>query len=505
MKTYSKTASFPEQPPMKERLLRGISLFLLLGLLAWVGCTPKARLNQNGPLLSGGKTQVPTLDASRISILADSLAQVYLKAGEIPGISMAVAKEGEVVFSKGYGEANLELGMPACSHTVYKIRSVTKQFTAALVMRLVEAGKISLDDSITRFLPDYPTQGHHITIRNLLNHTSGISNQSSSLTLQTALNGGNKQWFKLDLSLEEMIDRFGKLPFNFKPGQQFQYNNLGYYLLGHIIQKITGMPYAAYLEQELLQPLELGETLFADDHRIILNRAAGYEFYGGKLMNAPYTSPQAGFAAGAIGSTVGDLVKWTHLLHSGKVVSKESLQQMTSPTVLSNGDTVGYGFGLYLAELGSHRKVYHGGTRPGFGAYLAHYPEAGVTIAILTNSGSGREKAAEMEKVLARSALNEKVLNLPLAQQDLEPYTGTYTFQSTPTKSRELRVFYENGQLKGQMTGGKPFRLLYQGQHVFIPEVNDTMRLIFSMENGRVDRLKIKEGPWEVTPATRKS
>jgi D-alanyl-D-alanine carboxypeptidase len=295
-----------------------------------------------------------------------------------------------------------------------------------------------------------------------------------------------------------MVERFGKEPFEAPPGTKFQYINLGYYLLSEIIERVTGVPYPEYVERELLRPLGLAHTLYADDHRVILNRAAGYEYYGGLLHNAPYVSPIAiGVGAGGLCSTVGDLVRWTHLPYGGKVVSAASLRLMAAPAVLARGDTVPYGFGLYQGRLGAHRKVYRGGTRPGFGAYLARYPSDSLTIVVLTNAGGGREKAEEIEKSLAQTAFGLAKPAAPpvvaLSAPEFVRYEGTYTLQAG-ARTLDLRVFSDGGQLMGQASGQAAWRLRYQGNHEFLVGEGNDIRLGFAVAQGRAESVTLYQG-----------
>ncbi len=413
-------------------------------------------------------------------------------------MSVAVAKDGKTVFTRGYGLADVEMGVAASPETAYQIASVTKQFTAAAIMRLVEAGKVSLDDPITRFLPDYPVQGHHVTVRHLLNHTSGIKSY-------TELGKEAQRQLRLEPSSEEMVALFGKQPFVFKPGEKFRYNNSGYYLLARVIEEVTGAPYEEYMERELLQPLELHNTLYGSAQRIIPNRAKGYKYESnaaGTLYNAPGFSIK-GNGAGGLSSTVGDLIRWTHLLHSGQVVSRESLRQMTTPTELSAGGTRTYGFGLDLARLGDHEKVVHTGDTDGFNSYLTHYPKEGLTIAVLTNSDDALHQ--KVEEALARTALGMElttVLDLPLTAADIARYEGTYVLE-TGAKPMELRVFGEDGKLKVQLGGRKAFRFRSQGDSSFIPFFDEDIRLVFITENDRTDSVQLHMGG-QVTPGKRK-
>jgi D-alanyl-D-alanine carboxypeptidase len=430
---------------------------------------------------------LPTLDLTRIGAVADGAAQSLVKSGGVPGLTVAVAKDGEIVFSKGYGHADVERRAIAGPETVYGTASITKQFTAAAIMRLAEAGKLELADPVTKHLPDYPVQGHVITLRHLLNHTSGI--KGPAIQSESDL-----QRFRLDFGYSEMLDWFARQPPSFAPGEKHEYNNMAYYLLGEVVTRITGTSYENHVERELLRPLGLHHTFYCDPRRVIPDRAEGYDYEGGQLRKGRFVSMHILAGAGALCSTTGDLIRWTQLLHGGKVVAPASLQQMTARTMLSSGQTVDYGYGLYLSALEGHRKVYHGGsTQNGFGAYLSHYPDDGLTIAVLTNSARGRDRAAEIETAMARAAFRIELMDLPMTPQDIARYAGTYRLEGGP-RSLELRVFAENGELKAQFGNGTPTRFRSQGNHAFIPLAADNFRYVFHVENGRAESVTLHQG-----------
>lgn len=429
------------------------------------------------------------LDLHRLEAVADSVAEARLHRPVSPGLSVAVAVDGDIVFSKGYGLADAEQDVPASPETVYRIGSITKQFTAAAIMRLVEAGELSLEDPITAFLPDYPVQGHEVTLRHLLNHTSGIKSY-------TGLDESHWQReFRLDLTHDEVMELFAELPFDFEPGARYSYNNSAYYLLGVIIENVTGTSYPEYIERSLFDPLGLNHTLYCDVRRIVPDRAEGYEYDGGELVNAAYLSMDIPGAAGALCSTVGDLVDWTRMLHDGDVVSPGSFEAMTAPTVLTTGDTTGYGFGLALGELEGHRWIAHGGGINGFASYLAYYPVEALTIAVLTNSGSGQP--AQYAEKLARAAFGLElptVKDLPVGEEEIARYVGTYALD-LGERILDIRVFADDdGGLMAQATGQNAFHLRYQGDHVFIPTFDDTVRLVFNMEDGQAASVTLHQG-----------
>ena len=437
----------------------------------------------------------PELDLERLERVADSVAYGVLATDGTPGLSIAVAKDGELVFARGYGDADVENAVAARPETVYRIGSITKQFTAAIIMRLVERGEISLEDPVTRFLPDYDVQGRTVTVRHLLNHTSGIFSYTSL---------GEEAWrttFRHDLSDQELIDLFQSEPFDFEPGAEQRYNNSAYVLLGPIIEAVTGKPYAQYLEEDLLSPLGLEHTSYCDVTRVVPHRASGYEYEDGELINAWFLSMNVPGAAGAMCSTVEDLMAWTRMLHAGEVVSPASLRQMTTPTVVASGDTIPYGFGLGAGELEGHRSVAHGGGINGFISSLAHYPDDGVTVAVLTNSGSG--PAGRTATLVARAALGlelPRVEDRPVTAERIQRVVGTYALQLGDNLV-ELTVFEEDGRLMVQAGDGSGNAIRWQGGTTFIPSFDDDARLVFEPADGPARRMILHQGGNEVAGA----
>lgn len=314
---------------------------------------------------------------------ADAIAAAALRDGPIPGLSIAVARHGRTLVAKGHGLANIELDVPATTSTVYRIGSITKQFTASAIMRLVEAEKLGLDDPIEKYLPDFPIGGHRITVRHLLTHTSGIKSYTGL---------GPKFWdvSRLDLSHEKLLALFKDEPADFQPGEKFLYNNSGYYLLGVIIEKVTGEAYADHMRKTLFEPLGLGSTVYCDLEPIVKHRAMGYAVQNGKIVNAAPLSMKPPFSAGALCSTVDDLLRWTTALMDGKVVSRRSLDQMTTRATLNDGKPTTYGFGLGIGERDGRRYISHGGGINGFTSFLGYQPDTGTTIVVLTNSGNAK-------------------------------------------------------------------------------------------------------------------
>src|SRR6185437_11162283 len=254
-----------------------------------------------------------------------------------PGAAVAARQGGEVVHSAGYGLANIEWGIPVDTETVFRIGSITKQFTAAAILKLAAEGKLGIDDPLERHLPDYPVGERRITLRHLLNHTSGIKSYTAMPVFAEVM--------RRDLPLAESIALFKDAPADFAPGERFLYNNSGYLLLGAVIEAASGKSYEAYLGEAFFAPLGLTRTSYLHNDPIVAKRASGYTL-APMLRNAAPLSMTLPHAAGAMGSTAEDLLAWELALRGGRVVAPTDYQAMTSPGQLNDGSPIQYGFGL---------------------------------------------------------------------------------------------------------------------------------------------------------------
>lgn len=268
----------------------------------------------------------------------DSLAAATLVDGRVSGFSIGVKRGGDLLLAQGYGLADLENQVPAGPHTVYRIGSITKQFTAAAIVQLAERGVLDLEDPLTKFWPDYPTQGHNPTIRHLLTHTSGVRSYPSDDTPLETL--------PLDLSDAELRAVIEAEPFDFPPGEAHRYSNAGYVLLGMIVAASSGETYEGYLQNHIFDPIGLSRTSVCDTQRVTPGAARGYELEDDELRNASFMSMTHAGAAGALCSSVFDLISWASELTSGQVVDTAGYETMVTPAVLSDGTEVPYGFGL---------------------------------------------------------------------------------------------------------------------------------------------------------------
>ena len=330
-------------------------------------------------------SEIALAQNSTVAERVDAAVTMAMGRQQIPGLSLAVVKDGTVVFARGYGLANVELNVAATPETVYEIGSITKQFTATAVMMLVEEDKIALDDKITEHLSGLPEAWTGITVRHLLTHTSGIRNVNSLPGFaRLRMTPGSQQ--KLVRILEASS-------LQFEPGSKWAYCNTGYQLLGWIIEKASGVPYATFLKERIFIPLDMQATQVNDSARIVKNRAGGYVLQEDTLKNAGYVDMSFPFSAGAIVSTVTDLTKWGLALDQGKLLKPSSFEEMWTPVRLNGGKTHGYGFGWSLNKTtNGHSMLFHGGHIVGFRSFIVRYPEDRLTVIVLTNADFGSPK-----------------------------------------------------------------------------------------------------------------
>lgn len=322
----------------------------------------------------------------------DQIAQQALSGAPLAGLSIAVMRGSDIIHAAGYGQASIELGAAAGPDTVYRVGSLTKQFTAAAVLRLAELGALRLEDDIRTYIPAFDARGRTITIRQLLDHTSGI--RSLSAIGPAMLNP------ELDVTREQVLGWLSAAPFDFEPGERYRYNNSGYWLLGLLIETLTGETYGAAIRRLLTEPLCLASTRYDVSADIIPHRASGYVYRNGGFSNAPPNSPTRPYAAGALLSSVLDLVAWQHALFGDRVLSASSVSLMTTPSRLDNGQPTAYGMGLSVSTFNGRRRIAHPGGIVGFSSFLSHYPETDITIAVLSNT-MGVELRALLEEPIA--------------------------------------------------------------------------------------------------------
>lgn len=303
----------------------------------------------------------------------DDYITARMSQERIPGVSLAVLKNGKLVKMEGYGLANLELQARATPKTVYKIGSVSKQFIAAGIMLLRKEGTLSLDDSITKYLPDAPESWKPITVRHALTHTGGLIRESPAFAPLKAQRDA------------EVIRAAYASPLRFLPGEKGEYSNLGYFILAEIITRASGKPWPQYLQDRVFAPLGMNSTRTTTIEDLVPHRASGYDWTDNKQQNASFMLGVR--PSGAFLSTVEDLAKWDAALYSDRLFSAEERDLMWSPAKLNDGSEHPYGFGWRIEKVGNHRLVSHAGALTGFRAGLSRYIDDHLTVVVLTNAG----------------------------------------------------------------------------------------------------------------------
>ncbi len=302
----------------------------------------------------------------------DDYVKTEMQRQHIPGVSIAVVKEGKIIKVEGYGLANIEHNVPARPETVYQIGSVSKQLIAAGVLLLMQDGKLRLEDKLSQFLDGTPETWKDITVRHLLTHTSGIVREAPGFDP-----------FKVQADAD-VIKTAYPLPLRFAPGEKWEYCNVGYFSLAEIIRKVSGKPWGEFLKERLFLPLEMNVTRTTTLTDIVYNRADGYVWRSNKFDNA--ASFSALRPSGAFLSSVLDLAKWDAALYGDKVLSAAVREQMWSPVKLNSGATHPYGFGWELSSVAGHKLAQHGGSLPGFRAQISRYLDDKLTVIVLTNA-----------------------------------------------------------------------------------------------------------------------
>jgi D-alanyl-D-alanine carboxypeptidase len=457
---------------------------LALLALALSGLSPRA----------SAAGQAAAANDSALAAKIDAIMAEIYKPGE-PGAAVIVRKDGQTVFRKGYGMADLELGVPVEPDMVFRLGSITKQFTAVSILILAQDGKLKLQDEITKFLPDYPTQGKKITVEHLLTHTSGIQSYTDM-----------PEWLPLwrnDFTVKELVDLFKDKPMQFEPGRSWAYNNSGYVLLGAIIEKASGKTYEEFVTEKVFKPLGLKGSYYGHTDPVIPRRVPGYQAVKGGFVNAPYLSMTQPYAAGSLLSTVDDLAVWSDAVFAGKLVGREWLARAFTPYRLLNGELSGYGYGWFIGDLAGHRSIEHGGGINGFTSYEMTLPEDRVFIAILTNSAvAGRDPEPRAVKIawLALGLTEPERKTAALAAADLDKVAGVYVNE----RKQEYYFSREGAKLFAQRQGGSKNEIYPASPTEFFLKDNPARFLFVKDAAGRVNGLRIKSriGPAQVFTKT---
>lgn len=388
----------------------------------------------------------------------EQVIQSHASAGTFMG-TVLVARDGAVIVDKAYGMANLEWDVANTPATKFRLGSITKQFTAAAILLLEERGKLKVDDRVKAYLPDSPMGWDRITIFNLLTHTSGIPNFTSSPDYNT---------IKLSArSADAAVASFRDRTLDFGPGEKMSYSNSGYMVLGAIIEKVSGQSYEKFVAENLFAPAGMSDSGYDSNTAIIKRRASGYVRTPAGYTNAGYLHMSIPHAAGALYATSGDLLKWQQALFAGKIVSKASLDRMITP--FKND----YALGVTSSLVNGRRVIAHGGGIDGFNTHLAYYPDSKTVVVVLSNVNgivpgtlSGQLGALmHGESVMLTS--ERKAITVPAAT--LQKYAGAYEL----APGAVMTITLEGDSLMGQLTGQGKLPIFPQSETLFFLKVVD--------------------------------
>jgi CubicO group peptidase (beta-lactamase class C family) len=383
--------------------------------------------------------------------------------------TICIARAGKVLFSQGYGLANREHSVPNTPQTRFRLASITKQFTAMMIMQLQQQGKLHVHDEIRKHLAECPSTWDAVTIHHLLNHTSGIPNHTTF----------PETWATIALpkSVPELIASFKDHPLDFAPGQRWSYNNSGYILLGALVEHSTGRSYEQAVHEQIFEPLGMHDSGYDRHSPIISGRAAGYAKRDGSIVNAAYVDMSIPYAAGALYSTVGDLCLWDQALYSDRLIPQEALATMFAPTPIAEPPgQVSYGYGWASEDLFNRRYVGHDGGIFGFSTRLMRFLDERVLIVILSNLESpyittiGQELSAIVfGESYSMPGTRQAVA---LDPQIYDRYAGEYSFDDGG-HTLGLSISREDNRLIAQIAGDPPFELLPASELEFFVEAFD--------------------------------
>jgi len=408
----NKMLQFPEFMPMIHFRMRRPLVLVLLFLLC-------------APLTSAQKTNTEQAINDYIS--------AELEKEKAPGLALAVIKDGKPLIVKGYGLANVELNVPVKPETIFQSGSMGKQFVAAGVMLLVEDGKIDVDERISKYIGEVPDTWKNITVRNVLNHTSGMPNDFSD------------EDYKKDWTEDQLLAKAKTLPLVFEPGTNWAYSNVGYVVLGIMIGKVSGKFYGDFLHERIFKPLGMTTTRIISESDIIPNRAAGYRLEKGELKNQEWVSPTMSTTAdGSLYWSILDLVKWDDALSKGGVLKPSSWSQVYTPAKLASGSTYPYGMGWSIDAINGRGLIEHSGSWQGFVTNISRYVDDKLTVIVLMNLAAG-----EPGKICHTVAeiVEPSLVQLPIKDNDpTSTATHRKLLESFPVGSVDKNLFTDEAQ-----------------------------------------------------------
>lgn len=426
--------------------------------------------------------QPATVVDPSLAAMDSMLAATYPATG--PGAAVIAARDGQVILRRAYGSADLELGVPMRTDHVFRVGSITKQFTAVAALMLVDEGRLSLDDEITKFWPQYPTHGRRITVEHLLTHTSGIRSYT-----------GMPEWrprSRQDVTPAELMAVFRDAPMDFAPGESWLYNNSGYALLGAIVEQVSGQPWGEFLRARLFEPLGMNDTRYETWGELIPRRIPGYaRTNDGVIRNSEPGSLTQAYAAGAIRSTVDDLLRWQLAMERGEVLRPETWRRAHQPYRLADGRSTGYGYGWFVATVGGRGSVEHGGDINGFSSNGLWMPSERLHVIVLSNAERDFADPDELSRRIAGAVLGVEeapAAAAPMSAEALDDFVGVYR-----VNPNEVRVVTREGATLYSQRGRSPRQEMRAlGGNDFVYVSSDTRVTFLRGADGRVTAMQLR-------------
>lgn len=414
------------------------------------------------------------VSAQSLESKIDKILTNKFKSNET-GVSALVAKDGKVIYRKAFGKADLELDVNMTPENVFQVGSITKQFTAVGILMLLEEGKLTLEDDITKFIPDYPTKGKKITVHHLLTHTSGIKSYTSMRKFGEVMT--------MHKSPLKFIDFFKNEPMDFDPGEKYKYNNSGYFVLGYIIEKASGLSYQKFIKERIFDKIGMKNSYYGSHQEIIKNRASGYSKQSGKFYNAQYISLTLPYAAGSIMSTVDDMLKWQTAITTDVFVKEATIDKAFTNYTLNNGDKINYGYGWSINEINDVPTIEHGGAIPGYLSMGVFVPSKNVYVIVFSNCGcqSPTDTALEIAALTIDKPKFDLNKTVKLSGEQLKKWVGTYQFDDEAVRYITLK----DNQLYSQREGSpQPFKIYPTSENTFAFE-SGFISYDFSIKDGK--------------------
>lgn len=382
----------------------------------------KMKTNHTLPLLLFTFLFILNIKAQDLTQQFDAIVTQNYNA-DAPGATILVAKDGKAIYRKAIGKASLELDVDMIPENVFMLASITKQFTAVAILMLEEQGKLKLNDPVTKFIPEYPTQGKTITVHQLLNHTSGIKSYTD--------NANFLQFARMDKTLDELIDTFKNDPLDFEPGEAFKYNNSGYILLGKIIEVISKDTYENFIEKHIFEPLNMQQSSYGNNRELVKNRVRPYEQNDNGYVNASYLSMTLPQAAGSLTSTIDDMLKWQNALVNNTLIKATSLDKAINGSNLNNGEHIAYGYGLGEMNLKGSKGYSHSGGIFGTSTDGIYLIKEGVYVIGLSNCSCNDIGA--VTRNLAAVAIGKPFPTMSdvvnISEDKMKQWVGAYEFE----------------------------------------------------------------------------